>query len=72
MSDYGDVIYHRDDLEMNYSLTKRLKPVQYSAAPAVAGAWEGTSYDKLSDELGWEYLHHRRWFRRLTFLQPSI
>ena len=36
--DYGDVIYHRDDPEMNFSLTKRLKSVQYSAAPTVVWA----------------------------------
>ena len=35
--DYGDVIYHRDDAEMNSSLKKRLESVQYSAALAVAG-----------------------------------
>ena len=36
--DYGDVIYHRDDSEMNSSLTKRLESVQSNAALAVAGA----------------------------------
>ena len=36
--DYGDVIYYRDDPEMNSGLTKRLESVQYSAALAVAGA----------------------------------
>ena len=64
--DYGDVIYYRDDPEMNSGLTKRLESVQYSAALAVAGAWKGTSYDKLLDESGWEYLYHRRWFSRLS------
>ena len=63
--DYGDVIYHRDDPEMNSGLTKRLESVQYSVALTVAGAWRGSSYDKLLDELAWEYLYHRRWFRRL-------
>ena len=70
--DYGDVFYHRDDLEMNSSLTKRLESVQYSAALAVAGAWKGTSYDKLLDELGWEYLYHRRWFRRLSHFYSIV
>ena len=64
--DYGDVIYHRDDPEMNSGLTKRRESIQYSAALAVAGAWKSISYDKLFDELGWEYLYHRRWFRRLS------
>ena len=50
--DYGDLICHRDDPEVNSGLTKRLESVQYSAALAVAGAWKGTSYDKLLDELG--------------------
>ena len=63
--DYGDVIYHRDDPEMSSSLTKRLELVQYSVALAVTESWKGISYVKLLDELGWEYLYHRRWFRRL-------
>ena len=41
--DYGDVIYHRDDPEMNSGLTKCLESVQYYAALAVAGTWKGTS-----------------------------
>ena len=36
--DYRDLIYHRDDPEMNSGLTKCLESVQYSAALAVAGA----------------------------------
>ena len=38
--DYGDVIYHRGDPEMNSSLTKRFESVQYSAALAVGGTWK--------------------------------
>ena len=53
--DYGDVIYHRDDPDINSSLTIALEPVQYSAAIAVAGAYKGTSYDKSLHELDWEY-----------------
>ena len=34
---------------MNSSRTKLLESVKYFAAPAVAGAWKGTSYDKLLD-----------------------
>ena len=51
---------------MNFSLTKCFESVQYYAALAVAGAWKGTSYDKLLDEFGWEYMYHRRWFRKLS------
>ena len=31
-----------------------------------SGAWRGTSRQKLYDELGWESLYHRRWYRRMT------
>ena len=68
----GDVLYHRDDPEMNSGLTKHLELVQCSAALAVAGAWKGTSYDKLLDELGWEYLYRRRWFRRLSHFYSIV
>ena len=71
--DYGDVPYHtRDDPMMNSSFTKRLESVQYSAALAVAGAWKGTGYDKLLNELGWEYLYHKRWFRRLSHFYSAV
>lgn len=43
-----------------------LESLQYQAALAVTGAWMGTSSRKIYRELGWETLHHRRWFRRIT------
>ena len=36
-----------------------------TSALAVTGAWKGTSLNKIYDELGWETLTDRRWFRRL-------
>ncbi len=63
--DYGDIIYHRYDPNMRLSVTKRLEQTQYHAALAVTGAWRGTNRQKLYDELGWEDLYHRRWYRRL-------
>ena len=59
--DYGDVVYHNQ----NSSLMSKLESTQYAAAPAVSGAWRRTSTDKLLEELGWESLAHRRWYRRL-------
>ena len=32
---------------------------------AVTGAWRGTNRQKLYEEVGWESLYHRRWYRRL-------
>ena len=62
--DYGDIIYHRYDPDMRLSVTQRLEKTQYHAALAVTGAWRGTNRQKLYDELGWEDLYHRRWYRR--------
>ncbi len=64
--DYGDIIYHRFDPEMHLEITKRLGQVQYSATLAVTGTWRSTSRQRLYQELGWETLYHRRWYRRLT------
>ena len=63
--DYGDIIYHKYDLEFKLDCTKRLESTQYSAALAVSGAWRGTNTDKIYEELGWEILYYRRWYRRL-------
>ena len=50
---------------MRLIFTQRLEQTQYSAALAVAGAWRGTNRQRLYEELGWESLYHRRWYRRL-------
>ena len=63
--DYGDIIYHKHDLELTHDMTKRLERIQYSAALAVSGAWRSTNIDRLYEELGWESLYYRRWYRRL-------
>ena len=63
--DYGIIIYHRNDPDMRLNMTKRLEQTQYHAALAVAGVWKGTNRQKLYNELGWEDLYYRRWYRRL-------
>ena len=60
--DYGDVIYHNQ----RNDLMKLIEQVQYKAALIVTGCWQGTSREKLYDELGWEPLDQRRWGRRMT------
>ena len=50
---------------MHLHFTLKLEQTQYSAALAITGAWRGTSRQKLYNELGWETLYHRRWYRRL-------
>ena len=69
--DFGDMIYHRYDPEFGLEFTKRLESTQYSAALAVSGACRGTNTDKLYEELDWEILYYRRWYRRLChFYKP--
>ena len=62
---YGDIIYHEYDPEFKLDFTKGLESTQYSAALAVSGAWRGTTTDKIYEELGWEILYYRRWYRSL-------
>ena len=77
--DYCDVIYHippkihppplgmslHDHMEM-------IEKIQYQAALAVTGAWQGTSRVKLYEELGWESLSDRRISRRVLQIHKII
>ena len=60
--DYGDVIYDR---AFNESFQNKLGSVQYKAALAVTGAIRGSSREKLYQELGFESLKSRQWYRKL-------
>ena len=60
--DYGDIIY---DQPQNESFCEKLEFVQYKAALAIAGAIQGSSREKLYQELGLESLKSRRWYRQL-------
>ena len=60
------IVYHKYEPEPNLDFTTKLEATQYTAAIAVSGAWRGTNKYKLYEELGWESLYHRRWYRRLT------
>ena len=60
---YGDIVYYNPKTKLD--VTNRIEQTQYSAALAVTGTWRGTSRQRLYDELGWEDLYSRRWYRRL-------
>ena len=71
--DYCDFIFHIPELLGNFStdvnlstLMGRLESLQYQAGLAITGMWKGTNRDKVYEELGWEPLNLRRYFRRLT------
>lgn len=53
------------DVNLSYQMDK-LEGLQYQARLAVTGMWQGKNRDKVYEELGWESLHLRRYFRRLT------
>ena len=71
--DYCDFIYHIPSSQHIFGLTlnstmENIEKVQYKAALAITGAWQGTNRVKLYDELGWESLSDRRSIRRLLQL----
>ena len=61
--DYGDIIY---DQPQNESFCEKIESVQYQATLAITGAIQGTSCDKIYQELGLESLKSRRWYKRLV------
>ena len=40
---------------------EKVERIQYQAALAVTGAWQGSNRSNLYDELGWESLSNLRW-----------
>ena len=63
--DYGDIIY---DQAQNDSFYEKLESIQYKEALANTGAIQGTSRDKIYQELGLESLKSRRWYKRLSLM----
>ena len=54
---YGVIIY---DQAYNASFHRKLESIQYNAALAITAAIQGTSKEKLYQELGFESLQQRR------------
>ena len=77
--DYCDIIYH-DPPHVNQpplgtsltTLMEKVERIQYQAALAITGAWQGSSRSKLYDELGWEPLSDRRMSRRIFQIHKII
>ena len=72
--DQCDIIYHipqivrplaEGDGIALHSLMEKAEQVQYQAALAVTGAWQGTDRVRIYEELGWESLTDRRMLRRV-------
>ena len=60
--EYGDILFH----ECSQTLSNQLERVQTQAALIVSGCWQGSNMEKVRKELGWESLHDRRKFHRLS------
>ena len=77
--DFCNVIYHIlktsnlfDSSFRLLNLMGQIESVQYQVALGVTGkelgvtgTWKGTSANRIYEEVGWESLSDRRWFRRL-------
>ena len=63
--DYGDIIYHQPQ---NESFSEKLESIHYKAAFAITGALQGTSRDKIYQELGLESLKSRRWHKSFSLI----
>ena len=60
--DYGDIIY---DQAHNASFHQKLESFQYNACLAITGAIRGSSRAKIYQELSFESIQQRRWYRKL-------
>ena len=77
--DYCDVIYHIPHtihlpplgLSLN-TLMEKVEKIQYQAALAVTGAWQGSNRVKLYEEVGWESLSDRRMCKRLLQIHKIV
>ena len=75
--DYCDILYHIPPVQTQLGLTlsdsmEKAERIQYQAADAVTGAWQGSSRSKLYEELGWESLSERRWCRPILQLHKIL
>ena len=62
--DNGDIIYDKPN---NESFKIKIENIQYKACIAITSAIQGTSRERLYQELGFESLNNRRCYRKLVF-----
>ena len=67
--DHGDVIY---DQPSNANFSIKIESTQFNAALAIRGVITCSAPEKLYQELGLEYLHDRRWMRRLCLFYKVL
>ena len=77
--DYCDIIYHipqtvrppPEGISLHHQM-ESIEKIQYQAALAVTGSWQGTDRVKLYEELGWESLTDRRLSRRILQVHKIV
>ena len=77
--DYCDIIYHIPSylhhpsvgVSLNH-LMEQIDKIQYQAALAVTGAWQGSNRSQIYAEVGWESLSDRRMARRILQIYKII
>ena len=67
--DYGDILF---DQTFNSSFHEKLESIQYNACLALTGAIRGSSKEKIYQELGFESLRVRRWYRKLCLFYKVL
>ena len=60
------------DQSFNNTFHQKMESIQYIAALALTGAIRGSSKEKLYQELGFEALQQRRWYRKLCYFFKLI
>ena len=72
-----DIIYHIPSVQTQFGVTQtdlmeKAERIQQQAALAVTGARQGSSRSKLYEELGWESLSERRWYRHILQMHKIV
>ena len=67
--DYGDIFYEKPNDE---SFKRKIENTQYKACFAKTGVIQGTSRERLYQELRLESLENRRWYRKLIFFLKIV
>ena len=75
--DYCDIIYHVPSVQTQFGvnltdLMGKAERIQYQAALAVTGVWQGSSRSKVYEDLGWESLSEHRWCRRILQIHKIV
>ena len=67
--DYGDILF---DQTFNSSFHEKLESIQYNACLALTGAVRGSSKEQTNQELGFESLRIRQWYRKLCLFYKVL